>query len=114
MSSLKKLIKAAQFLGDAFGKNEAPLNWVIFLLTVAETGDKGITAPELAIEVGVSQGIISRTTKLMTSSYNPAAKQIIGLDLLKTEQDFYYRNRQRVYLSEHGKAVVARLKEIMT
>jgi len=114
MREIAKLAKAFKFLCDVTGKKDIPMYWGTFLLIVAEAGELGITTKEVSEAIDMTQGIASRTVKLMSKFYNPATKEVDGLDLLVAlNNDMHYRQRQRVYLTDHGKQVVEQLKKIL-
>jgi len=113
MKNIERMMRGIQYLGDIFENQAAPLNWAVMFLTVGTAGDGGTTTKELTEIVGVSQGIVSRTVRVMSRSYNPQADCIEGMDLIRTEQDMFNRHRQRVFLSEKGKVVFKKLTEIL-
>lgn len=112
--SVEKLRHAIHHIQSEIGKKELPAYWIEFLLLVAEKGDEGITTKEAAEILDMTQGIASRTVKLMTKHYNPATKEVEGFDVLTTTQDMEYRHRMRVYLTEKGKKIVEEAVRFMT
>lgn len=113
MKSASKLIKALKFISETLDKKDVPLYWVTLVLTVYEAGDKGVTTKEAAEDIDMTQGIASRTVKLL-SRYIDASGNLVRFDLLVAMQnDLHHRHRQRIYLTEHGKNVVEAMLRIM-
>jgi DNA-binding MarR family transcriptional regulator len=107
---LNKIIDVLVFIREVVGKKDMPLYWVEFFLKVAEHGEIGVTTREVAAELGMTQGIASRTVKLMSRHLNPKTKTIEGFDLLvAVNNDMVHRHRQRVYLSDHGKKIIEQI-----
>ena len=98
------LREAINAIRTAFGddKKDMPLSWAELLLLVAERGDEGITTKEIYETLNMSQGIASRTVKLMSTYYDKQTEQVDGYDLLSIHQDMVYRHRQRVRLTPKG------------
>lgn len=111
---LNKIIDVLRFVRETIGKKDMPLYWLELFLKVAEHGEFGVTTKEIAEELGMTQGIASRTVKLMSRYVNPKTKQCEGFDLLvSVKNDMIHRHRQRLYLSEHGKQVVEQIWKIL-
>lgn len=114
MRTIDNTIKALQYLCNTLGKKDIPLYWVMLILLVAESGSNGTTTKEVAENINMSQGIASRTVKLLSKYVNPVTKQLEGLGILVALQnDLHYRHRQRIYLTEHGKQMVEKLTSIL-
>ncbi|BCS54101.1 hypothetical protein [Geobacter sp. SVR] len=103
--------KALGTLRRAVGKDDIPAVWLEFFIAVVQHGEAGVTTQELIGELGMSQGNASRIVKILSRFYNHHKKESDGLDLIVTAPDPHYRHRQRLFVSEHGKAVVAELKK---
>ena len=113
-SHIDNLTKALEYLKDTIGKKDMPLYWVELLLRVAASGDKGVTTKEVAEVVGMTQGIASRTVKLLPHYYNTVTEQWEGHNILHALQnDPIHRHRQRIYLTEHGKYIIDGLVRIL-
>ena len=114
MKSVSRLIKALKFMCETLGKKDVPLYWVVLILLVHEAGDLGTTTKEASEAINMPQGIASRTVKLLSRYVNPVTNQLDGFDILVALQnDLHHRHRQRIYLTDHGKQVVAELLRIM-
>lgn len=112
--SVHNLVRALNFLCDAIGKKDIPLYWVTLILLVYEAGEKGITTKEASESINMTQGIASRTVKLLSRYLNANTKQLDGFDILVALQnDLENRQRQRIYLSEHGKQIVKEMLKIL-
>lgn len=107
MKSAMKLIHALKFMCEMLGKKDVPLYWVVLVLIVYEAGEIGITTKEAAEAINMTQGIASRTVKLLSRYVDPTTGEVAGHDILiALQNDIHYRHRQRIYLTEHGKHVV--------
>jgi DNA-binding MarR family transcriptional regulator len=110
-SDLYELSKTIGILREAVGKKDIPAIWLEFFLRVADAGEKGIRTQELIHDLDMTQGIASRTVKLLSRYYNTVTEQSEGYDLLVTAPDFYYRKQQRVFLSDRGKIIAGEIIE---
>lgn len=111
--SLDKLQQAICHIRTEIDKKDMPAYWIEFLLIVADAGDDGITTVEAAKLINMTQGIASRTVKLLSSYYDETNKVLTGPQILKTKTDLQHRHRQRVLLSEKGKQMMEEVKRIM-
>jgi len=109
MTNLSYLVKSISVLRKEIDKKDVPATWLEFFLLVAEAGEAGITTKEVSERVGVTQGVGSRTVKLLSQYYNHTTGETDGLDLLVTVSDQVHRHRQRVLLSEKGKGIIAKV-----
>lgn len=114
MQSVNKLIKALKFMCETLGKKDVPLYWVVLILLVYEAGEMGTTTKEASEAINMTQGIASRTVKLLSRYVNPVTNQLDGFGILVALQnDLHHRHRQRIYLTDHGKQIVAEMLRIM-
>ncbi len=58
---LNKIIDVLGFVRVVIGKKDMPIYWLELFLKVAEHGEFGVTTKEIADELGMTQGIASRT-----------------------------------------------------
>jgi len=115
MKNITKMAKALKYMRETLGEKTVPMYWIEFLLLVSESGDKGVTTHEISKYVDMTQGIASRAVKKMSTYYDPATKEMCGMDLLKSGQDDpLFRQRQVVYLTEKGKQVIAQVNKILS
>lgn len=111
---LNKIIDVLEFVRETLGKKDLPIDWLEFFLKVAEHGDLGVATREVAASLGMSQGNASRTVKMMSRYINKKTKECDGLDLIvAVHNDMVFRQRQRVYLSNHGKQVVEQIWKLL-
>lgn len=114
MSNLEKMADAIKYFCAITEKKDMPLYWLAFFLLVAKHGEYGVTTKEASEEIGMTQGIASRTVKLMSLYRNPDTGNREGLGLLiPLQNDETFRARQRVYLTDKGREVAKKLHEIM-
>jgi len=114
MKSVSKLVNALKFMCEVLGKKEVPLYWVILILLVYNAGERGTTTKEASEAINMTQGIASRTVKILSRYVNPVSNQLAGFDILVAlRNDLHHRHRQRIYLTDHGKQVVAELLRVM-
>jgi len=114
MINLENMAKAIKYFCTVTEKKDMPLYWLAFFLLVAKNAEHGITTKEASEEIGMTQGIASRTVKLMSLYRNPETNQREGLGLLiPLQNDETFRARQKVYLTDKGREIAAKLQEIM-
>lgn len=114
MQNAMKMVKAVSILQKAISKRDVPVTWIHLLILVADAGEKGITAVELTKEIGIVQGIVSRTVKVLSTYYNPTTKQMEGAALLFVTPDPIYRHRYSIILTTQGKKVMKKFEEALT
>ena len=103
------LATALKVLRSEIGKKDIPAHWVEFLLMVAAAGPKGVTTKEVADCIGMSQGISSRTVRVLSRYPDAESRKQMGYDMLVTVPDYEYRHRQRVFLSAKGEHIFKKL-----
>lgn len=113
MQALYMFGKALRLLRDEIGKKDMPVYWLEFFLMVAEAGETGATTKEIADQIEMGQGIASRMVKLLSRYYDHETGMMAGADLFSIVPDHIHRHRQRVFLSEHGKAVAKKIEEYL-
>ena len=115
MPAITKFAEALKYLRTYLDKKTVPMYWIEFLLVVAAAGDQGTTTVEAAKEVNMQQAIASRTVGILSESWNKETRRMEGYQLIMPLQnDPHYKQRQRLYLTKKGKALVADLEKILT
>ena len=112
VQELALLRQNMRILREEIDKKDAPVYWLEFFLLVAEMGEEGITTVDASEIIGITQGIASRIVKIFSRYPNPVTGKTEGYDLIVEARDSVYRQRQRVFLSEHGKKLIARIAGI--
>jgi DNA-binding MarR family transcriptional regulator len=110
--SVAKFAKVIDLLQKQI-KRDLPLTWIELLLKVAEAGDRGAHSPDLAKEIGVAQGVISRTVKLLSTHWDEEAGKMIGPDLVTMSPDPVHRHRLAIRLTKKGKALITKIEEAL-
>ena len=95
-------------------KRDLPLTWIELLLKVAEAGDRGAHSPDLAREIGVAQGVVSRIVKLLSKYYDEGEGKLVGPELLLLTPDPVHRHRLAILLTTKGKELIKQLEEVLT
>ncbi len=114
----QNLEAAMRFVRDEIA-NDFPSQHLLLFLTVAN--NEGITMPQLEEELGIQQGVVSRSVKkLSLYMREPTAQELndglvekkkAGHDLLRVEPDLYNRKVHAVYLTKRGKDILNRFIE---
>lgn len=97
-----------QFIRKAVASDLTLSQLAIYLMVCS---DEGITMPELAQELDMPQGSLSRNVKRLCSYEEGGTMQ--GYDLLTTTPDRRDRKRLAVYLTEKGKALRIELDHLL-
>ncbi len=108
------LANVLKVLRTEIGKKGTPGIWLEFYLIVADSGDKGVRSQKVQKELGMTQGVASRMTKLMSRYPDPKNHgRMIGQDIFISHQDDYHRAQQRVFLSAKGRSIYEKLKSYL-
>ena len=110
-----KLLKAVKYFREVLNNAQPPLQHLEMFLTVAE--EDGLTQIQLQDRLDSLQGTTSRnvaklSVRLVADPNNPGRKVLSGPDLLET-RPAREAKQTGVYLSKHGKEVLAEIQKIL-
>ena len=92
-----------------------PVNQVALLLLVAGAGDAGVTMPDIASHLRMSQSSTSKNVRMMTSWSAPGSSTRKGYGLIELQQDLTVRPRRlRIVLTPKGRELVNVLAACMS
>ena len=93
--------------------NNIPATWIETFILVAAAKDKGVRSQEIKDTLGMTQGIVSRMLTLLSLKFNADTKEMEGLDIYDKQLDYEYKHQVRVFLSEEGKALAAKVEALL-
>jgi len=113
MNSAAKMQKALNLFQQYTGKRDVPVTWITLLLVIAEAGEAGAGSDELLKRVGVAQGIISRTVRLLSTYYDKSLGSMAGCELVTVTPDPRNRRQFTNILTPRGRELMAALEKVL-
>lgn len=107
------VVKALLYFRSVVGQKRCTIRYFEFFLRVIAAGDMGVTTVEIASDMRMVQSISSKVVKDF-SQYIDKNNKLVGLNLIMgLQNDLHYRRRQRLYLTNKGKKVAEKIKELL-